>query len=156
MIAVKTLLEEAFMLGIIDILIIIFVVVAILGVGFYFLNKWASNKVSDQQKMIDATSQTVNIYVIDKKKEKAAKANLPRTVLEQMPKRSTIMKIPFVKAKVGPQILTLMCDKNVYDALPIKKNVTVDISGIYITNMKGMKTKEEMKALKKEKAKNKK
>ena len=57
----------------------------------------------------------------------------------------------FVKAKIGPQIMTLICDKNVYNALPLKKNVKVELAGIYISNMQGLKSKEEMKALAKEK-----
>jgi len=122
-----------------------------IGAGLYFLNKWAYKKMSEQQDLISRTSQTTTIYVIDKKKEKPADSKLPKLVLDQLPKRSNFIKMPLVTAKVGPQIITFICDKNVYDALPIKKSVKVDISGIYITNMKGMKSPKEMKALAKEK-----
>ena len=43
-----------------------------------------------------------------------------------------------IKAKVGPQITTLMCDKPVYDILPVKKNVKVEMAGIYIVGIKGV------------------
>lgn len=122
-----------------DILIIVVVAVGIIIGILFFLNRWATSKMSQQQHLLDSTSQTVSIYVIDKKKERASNTNLPKSVLSQMPKRANIAKLPFVKAKIGPQIMTLMCDKKVYDALPIKKNVTVVMSGIYITDIKGQK-----------------
>jgi hypothetical protein len=67
----------------------------------------------------------------------------------QIPRMGKIMKMPLVKAKIGPQILTLMCDAKVFPALPVKKNVTVDLAGMYIVDMKGMKTKREMAAIRK-------
>ena len=134
-----------------DIILILVFVLGAVGAGLYFLNKWAYKKMDEQQSMIARTSQSTTIYVIDKKKEKPAKSNLPKVVLDQLPKRANFMKMPLVMAKVGPQIITFICDKNVYEALPVKKNVKVDVSGIYITNMKGMKTPKEMKALAKEK-----
>ena len=137
--------------NILDIIIVVVLILGALGFGLYFLNKWAYKKMDEQQTMIARTSQPITIYVIDKKKEKPDNANLPKSVLEQLPKRAKIMKMPLVKAKVGPQIITFICDKKVFQALPLKKNVKVDVSGIYITNMKGMKTDKEMKAMAKEK-----
>jgi len=130
-----------------DILIIIAIALAAVLAGLYFLNKWASKRMGDQQEMIDRNKQTVSIYVIDKKKEKAADVNLPKAVTQNMPKFSRLMKMPFVKAKIGPQIMTLMCDKKVFNALPLKKNVKVELAGMYIVGMKGMKTKKEMEEL---------
>ena len=136
-----------------DFFIILIVVVGIVFVGLYYFSKWSQKKMVEQQKMITATSQQLTIYVIDKKRDKVKNTNLPKAVMEQMPKRANLMKMHFVKAKVGPQIMTLISDKAVWNALPLKKNVKVDVSGIYITSMKGMKSKEEMKALTKEKKK---
>lgn len=137
--------------SILDIIIVVVLILGAVGVGLYFLNKWAYKKMDEQQRMIARTSQAATIYVIDKRKEKPNNANLPKAVLEQLPRRASLMKMPLVKAKIGPQIITFICDKKVFEALPLKKNVKVDISGIYITNMKGMKTDKEMKALAKEK-----
>ncbi|MCL1935422.1 MAG: hypothetical protein FWF57_03470 [Defluviitaleaceae bacterium] len=137
-----------------DIILIIIAVVTVLGGGLYFLARWSQSKVSEQQKLISSTSQTISIYVIDKKRDNIKNAGLPKMVTDQMPKRANLMKMYFVKAKVGPQIMTFMCEKQVFHALPLKKNIKVDASGIYITNMKGMKTKEEMKKLKKAKKEN--
>lgn len=134
-----------------DILIIIILLVAVIGSSLYFLSRWSSKKMNEQQSLIQSSSQTVSIYIIDKKKDRIKNATLPKVVMDQMPKRANLMKMHFVKAKVGSQLMTFLCDKNVYNALPIKKNVKVDVSGIYITHMKGMKSKAEMKALAKSK-----
>ena len=130
--------------------IIISIVAAVLVVGFYFLNKWAGQRAATQQEMVAQHKQSAAIYVIDKKKDKITNANFPKAVAEQIPRMSKIMKVPLVKAKIGPQIMTLVCDDNVFDALPVKKTVTVDIAGAYIVGMKGMKTKMEMAQIRKE------
>jgi len=134
------------MLGGWDIAIIVFVVLVLVVVGVYFLNRWASRRVVEQNSMIERHKQTVSIYVIDKKKEKMQNANFPKAVHEQLPRWNRFMKVPLVKAKVGSQIMTLMSDKQVFDALPVKKTVKVDLAGIYIVNMKGMKSKKELAA----------
>ncbi|MCL2421981.1 MAG: hypothetical protein FWD03_09000 [Defluviitaleaceae bacterium] len=133
-----------------DIGILIFVIIAVIGAAVYFLNRWASKRMVDHSSMVERTKQTVSMYIIDKKKEKMQNANFPKAVLEQIPRWHKFMKMPLVKAKIGPQIMTLMCDKQVFDALPVKKTVKVDLAGIYIVSMKGMKTKQEMAALRRE------
>lgn len=135
----------------VDILLIVIAVVAVIFGAFYFFMRWSQSRVYEQQQMIKANSQQLTLYVIDKKKDKITNVNLPKAVQEQMPKRASLMKMHFVMAKVGPQIMTFICDKAVWEAIPLKKNVKVDASGIYITHMKGMKTKAELKALKKAK-----
>ncbi len=47
--------------------------------------------------------------------------------------------MPIVQAKVGPRIMTLAAEKNVWDVLPVKQEVKVDISGIYITGIKSVR-----------------
>ena len=141
-------------IGAVDIILIIILVVSVIGGGLYFLSRWSTRKMGEQEKLLQSTSQSLTIYVIDKKRDRISNVNLPKIITEQMPKRANLMRMYFVKAKIGPQIMTFICsDKAIYNALPLKKNVKVDASGIYITHMKGMKSKQEMKALKKEKAK---
>ena len=109
-----------------DILIIVLVIVIIaLGILYYFNRK-------NMGKMIQA-----QIFVIDKKIEKPSPTNMTKAVYEQMPKMARMRKMPLVKAKVGPQIVNLMCDKSVYEIIPVKKNVKVELAGIYIVKVKG-------------------
>jgi len=127
-----------------DILFIIIIVVIVVALVIFFVSRWSSRKLAEQQDLMEKNKTTVSIYVIDKKKERIQNANFPKVVHEQMPKWNKFMKFPLVKAKIGPQIVTLMCDKKVFDVLPVKKNVKVDLAGIYIVHMKGLKTKHEM------------
>ena len=131
--------------GLLDIILIVIVVLVALAAGLYFLNRWAANKMTTQQSMIEKTKQAASIYVIDKKHDKAANVTLPKVVMENLPRTAKLMKMHFVKAKIGPQIMTLMCDKNAYGALDIKKTFQVELAGIYIVSVKGMKTKYELK-----------
>ena len=134
-----------------DIILLVVLGVAAVVAGLYFLNRWAYKKMDAQQSLIDSQKMTQTIYVIDKKRDKVTNINLPKAVISQMPKTAKLMKMCFVQAKIGPQIMTFMCDKNVYAALPVKKSVKVELAGIYIVNMVGMKSKEEIKKIEKEK-----
>ena len=130
--------------GVLDVLVLIGIILIIVFVVLYFLNKWAGKRMTDQQEMVERHKQSATIYVIDKKKDKITNANLPKAMADQVPRMGRIMKMPLVKAKIGPQIVTLVCDKAVYAALPTKKNVTVELAGAYIVSMKGMKTKQQL------------
>ena len=134
-----------------DALFLVFIIVAVLGVGFYFLNKWASTKMVEQQETMDRVKQLVTIFVIDKKKEKPINSTLPKEVKAKLPKMYRFIKMPLVKAKIGPQIVTLISEQKVYDALPLKKNVKVELAGIYIAGMQGLKSKKEIQAMSKAK-----
>ena len=130
-----------------DYLFLAFIIIAVLGVSLYFLNKWASTKMVEQQETVDRVKQMVTIFVIDKKKDKPANSTLPKEVKAKLPKVYRFLKMPLVKAKVGPQIVTLISEQKVFDALPLKKNVKVELAGMYISGMQGLKTKKEMQAM---------
>ena len=74
-----------------------------------------------------------------KGKMKLKGAGFPSVVIENTPKYLRRSKVPVVKAKVGPKIMTLMCDAQVYPLIPVKKEVKATISGIYITAVKGVR-----------------
>ena len=69
-------------------------------------------------------------------KDKLANQNMPKVVLEQTPKMLRNKKLPLVKAKIGPQIQTLITDEKVFKNIPVKKMVKVDLAGMYIINIK--------------------
>ena len=120
------------------ILIIILVLLAILGALFYFGRKLQLKQVEQQQQMA-AMAQNVSMLIIDKKIMRLKEAGLPDIVLEQTPKYMRRTKLPIVKAKVGPKIVTLIADSKVYEVLPVKKEVKVVLSGIYITEIKSVR-----------------
>lgn len=117
----------------------------------FYLNRKASKRLSEQQSIIEKNKILTSIFVIDKKREKAENVNLPKAVMEQMPKIFKVRKAYFVKAKAGPQILTLMCDKKIFNDLPVKKNIKVELVGIYIYSIKSSKPVSLEKVQKKEK-----
>lgn len=108
-------------------------------VGLYFLGKKAEKKKSEQDAQIAASAQTVSMLIIDKKKMRLKDAGLPAAVLEQTPKMLRRSKMPIVKAKVGPKVMTLICDAQIYDSIPTKKEVKAVVSGLYITGVKGLR-----------------
>jgi len=134
-----------------DILFIAFIVVAVIVAALYFFSKWASKKFDQQQTLIKNSRTTATIFVISKKRDKAKNVKLPKVIMEQMPRMAKLMNMYFVQAKIGAQITTLICEKAVFNALPLKKNVKVGIAGIYIVDMPGMKTEKQIKQERKEK-----
>ena len=107
-----------------DVLGIIFAIVVAIVIIFvilYFVGKKMQKKQAESQHMIDQNRQFVSALIIDKKRIRLKEANMPKSVMEQVPKRMFLMKVPLVKVKIGPQIITLFTDKNTLEALPVKK-----------------------------------
>lgn len=126
---------DVFFNVLIGILIVAVIVLAVL----YFLGTKLQKRQAEQQQMLDAAAQTVSILVIDKKKMKIADAGLPKIVTEQTPKYMRWSKVPVVKAKIGPKVMTLIADARVFESLPVKTEAKVVISGIYITQIKSVR-----------------
>ena len=120
------------------VLLVILVIAIIVVVALYFLGKKAQKKQSEQQAQIDAMKQTVSMLIIDKKRMKLRDAGLPQAIIEQTPKWLRGSKLPVVKVKVGPQVMSMICDEKIFDSVPIKKEVKAVVSGIYITDVKGL------------------
>ncbi len=118
--------------------IIVTVVIVGLLVGLYFLGKKLEKRQNEQKAMLETNKQSVSLLVIDKKRMKMKDAQLPANVMEQVPKISRNVKVPLVKVKVGPQIVTMFCDESIFDLIPVKKEVKAEISGMYIVNVKGV------------------
>lgn len=119
---------------------VIFCIIAIiLCIVLYLLYKFGDKQQKKQQEarqqMYD-NMQVVNMLVIDKKHMKISEAGFPKAIMDQMPKRASRSKGAVVKAKIGPQIVTLLCDEGVYDQVPVKAEVKAQISGIYIMGIK--------------------
>lgn len=123
--------------GTIVLIVILVILVAVL-IGLYFLGKKAQKKQEEQQQQIEAYKQNVSMLIIDKKRMRLKEAGLPQAVIDQTPKLMRRSKLPIVKAKVGPQIVTLVADEKIFDDIPVKKEVKAVVSGIYITSVRGM------------------
>ena len=98
-------------------------------VALYFLGKRLQKRQDEQQAQVEATKQPVTMLIIDKKKMKIKEAGLPQQVYDSTPKYLRFSKLPIVKAKVGPQILNLVCDEKIFDSIPVKQQVKAMVSG---------------------------
>ena len=119
-------------------IVILLVLIVILGVLYYFGRK-AQKKQAAQQEQMEAMKQTISMLVIDKKMLKMKDSGLPQMVIDQTPRLMRGSKIPVVKAKVGPRVMTLVADAKVFDLIPVKKEVKATVSGIYITDVRGVR-----------------
>ena len=132
--------------------IVLLCILAVLIIGvvvLYFLGKKAQKKQAEQEEMMQANKQTISMLIIDKKRMKLKDSGLPQVVLDQTPKLMRRSKLPIVKAKIGPQIMSLICDDKIFDSVPVKKEVKAVVSGIYILDVRGLHGKAEKKEEKK-------
>ena len=113
---------------VLNILLVILIIAAVILAILYFLGNKLQKRQLEQQQMLDAAAQTVSLLVIDKKK-----------LVDQTPKYMRWTKVPVVKAKIGPKIVTLIADARVFECLPVKTEAKVVLSGIYITQIKSVR-----------------
>lgn len=121
------------------VLLVILAVLIIALVVLYFLGKKAQKKQEAQEEQLKSMAQTVSMLIIDKKRMRLKEAGLPSVVMENTPKYLRRAKLPIVKAKVGPKMMTLMCDEKIFPIIPVKKEVKATVSGLYITDVKGLR-----------------
>ena len=114
---------------------IVIAVIAVILVGLYFWGRKLQTKYDEQQQLISDNKQAVTLFVIDKKKDHLTNLKLPKQMKDQLPWMYKKRKMPVVIAKIGPQIQTLLCDQRIYDSLPTKKQVKVELAGILIVNV---------------------
>lgn len=121
------------------VLLVILAILLIATIVLYFLGKKAQKKKEEQDVQLAANAQTVTMLVIDKKRMPIKDAGLPQIVLEQTPKLMRRSKLPIVKAKVGPKIMSLIADESIFELIPVKKEIKASVSGLYITKVSGIR-----------------
>ena len=113
------------------VLIVIAVVLVVAFIVLTILGKKAQKRKEEQDEQIAAASQTVNMLIIDKKRMKLKDAGLPQQIIEQPPKLMRRSKLPVV--------MSLIADEQIFDEIPLKKEVKASVSGIYITAVRGIR-----------------
>lgn len=121
------------------VLLTILIILVIAMVVLYFLGSRMQKRQAAANEQMEAMKQTVSMLIIDKKKMPMKNSGLPQMVIDQTPWYLRRSKVPIVKAKVGPRIMVLVADQAVYDVLPVKSEVKVEIAGIYITKLKSVR-----------------
>lgn len=125
--------------------ILVLIFVAALLVGLWFWGKKLQKKYDEQQQLVNQHKQVMQLFVIDKKKDKVDNLKLPKQIKEQIPKMQRKRKMPAVIVKAGPQILTLLCDESVYNTIPVKKQIKAEVAGIMLVSVVGGKLPEPKK-----------
>lgn len=124
----------------VTIVLLVILVLMIAGlIAMYFLGKKAQKRKEEQDAQLAANAQTVTMLIIDKKRMRIKDSGLPQIVIDQTPRLMRRSKLPIVKAKIGPKVMSLIADESVYDMIPLKKEVKASVSGIYITKVTGLR-----------------
>lgn len=121
------------------VILVILLILLAASIALYFLGKRAEKKKEEQDAQIKAAAQTVTMLIIDKKRMPIKDAGLPQVVIDQTPKLMRRSKLPIVKAKVGPKVMTLIADEAIFEEIPVKKEVKATVSGLYITGVRGLR-----------------
>ena len=124
---------------VLNVFLIILTIVVVLLAVLYFVGRRLQKKQAVQQEQMEAAKQTISMLIIDKKRLPIKQSGLPQMVIDQTPKLMRRSKLPIVKAKIGPKIMTLVADESIYDLIPVKKEVKADVSGIYIIGVRGLR-----------------
>ena len=124
------------------ILLIIFVIMIAVFAFLYYYGKKMQTKQEENRAQLEAAAQNVSMLVIDKKRMKIKDADLPKIVMEQFPKRYMNAKMPIVKAKIGPRIMSLIAEEEVFDLIPVKAEIKASVSGIYILSIRNFRNAE--------------
>ena len=106
-----------------NILLIILIVLIVILVVLYYFGRKLQKQQAEQQTLMEAAKQTVSILVIDKKKLKIKESGLPKMVIDQTPWYMRRAKLPIVKAKIGPKVMTLIADEKAFCAAAKKYNL---------------------------------
>ena len=120
------------------VLIVIIVILLALIVALMIIGRKAQKKQEEQQGQLDAMKQTMTMLIIDKKRMKITEAGLPQAVIDQTPKLLRRSKLPILKVRVSNRVMSLICDEKIFDSVPVKKEVKATVSGIYVTEVKGL------------------
>lgn len=121
------------------VLLVIAIVLIAVMVALYFFGKKAQKKKDEQDEQLAAAAQSVTMLIIDKKRLRIKDSGLPQQVIDQTPKYLRRSKLPIVKAKVGPKIMTLIADEQIFNEIPLKREVKATVSGLYITQVRGLR-----------------
>ena len=120
---------------------IILAILIVVMIVLYFVGNKMQKKQLDQKEQINSAAQPMSMFIIDKKIMPIKEAKLPKVVMDQLPKRYQKAKVPIVKAKVGPQVTTLICDDAIFEDVPKHGEVKAMVSGIYLVGVKTLHSK---------------
>ena len=117
---------------------IVTLVLGIAGTVLYIVGSKRLAQQEESKAQLEAAKQTVSMFIISKKKMKLKDAGLPSAALESVGRLARNQKFPILKVKVGPQVMNLICEPEIFDSVPEKKEVKATVAGLYVTSVKGL------------------
>ena len=134
------------LVSILNVVLIILAVIVVILVILYFLGTKLQAKQFEAEKAMKQMSMVVSLLIIDKKKCHIKDSGLMKQVQDAIPAYMKWRKFPIVKARIiktnvagGAQIMSFICDDKLFKIMPVKTEVKVTISGIYITKLHSAK-----------------
>ena len=118
------------------VLLIVLGLMIIALIVLYIFGKRTQKKQETQEEEMRKQAQSINFFIIDKKKMRLKNAGLPKVVYESAPKLSRLGKVPVLKVKAGNRVMSLVCDAEVYKTLLPKQEVKAQVAGIYVLSAK--------------------
>lgn len=128
---------------------VIVVVLAAILIALYFIGRRLEKKQAEQQEQIEAAKQSVTFLVLDKKRLKLKESGLPQQVIDGTPWYLRRSKLPIVMVRFNGQVMRMISDEAIFDLIPVGKEVRATVSGLYITDVKGIRGALETKPVKK-------
>jgi len=122
------------------ILIVIIAAMIVVIIWLWRFSKKQDKKRDEQQAIVEESAQLYTMLIIDKKKMRLKDADIPQEIKDETPWYAKRSKVPIVKVKVGPRVMNMIADNDIFDLIPIKKEVKATVAGIYITNVRGLRT----------------
>ena len=119
---------------------IILLIVLVLGIAalvvLLIVGRKRQKKQEEQTEEMARTAQTLNLFIIDMKKMRLKEAGLPKIVMDSAGRMAKIAKMPILKVKAGNQVMSLVCDPEVYNTLLPKQEVKAKVAGVYVLSAK--------------------
>lgn len=76
---------------------------------------------------------------------KLKSAPFPAELYEKTPLYLRWMKVNVVQVKIGPRVVNLLCERDIFDQIPIRTTIQGKISGVYLQEItKGASPTEKM------------
>lgn len=118
------------------ILLIVLGLMIIALIVMYILGKRTQKKQEAQEEEMKKQAQSMNFFIIDKKKMRLKNAGLPKVVVDSSPRLAKLGRVPILKVKAGNRVMNLVCDAEVYKTLLPKQEVKAQVAGIYVISAK--------------------
>lgn len=118
------------------ILIIVLGVIVIALAVLYFVSKKAEKKQEGINDEMRKQAVPMSLFVIDKQKMRLKDAGLPKVVYENSTTLARLGKVPIVKVKAANQVMSLMCDPQVFKTILPKQEIKAQVAGLYIMSAK--------------------